>query len=47
MSSKTYEPAPEGFHYIFRPYFTLPNGEKVWAKMYGKRAFAILVPDGT
>lgn len=31
---------------IFRPYITTKDGRKIWAKAYGKRAFAIPVePD--
>lgn len=31
---------------IFRPYITTKDGRKIWAKAYGKRAFAIPIePD--
>lgn len=26
---------------IYRPYFTTKDGRKIWAKWYGKKAFAI------
>lgn len=31
--------------YIFRPYITLKNGTRIYAKYYGKRAFRIDVRD--
>ena len=31
--------------YIYRPYITLPDGTKIWAKKYGKKAFRIPVAD--
>lgn len=37
-------PIPEGMKLVFRPYRTLPNGQVIWAKHYGKRAFPMLVP---
>ena len=30
--------------YIFRAYITLPNGVRLYARKYGKRAFRIAVP---
>lgn len=30
---------------IFRPYRTLPNGEVIWARNYGLRAFPIFVDE--
>jgi hypothetical protein len=38
-------PAPEGYHWIFRPYRTLPDGTRQWAREFGKRAFRFLVKD--
>ena len=29
----------------FTPYITLPNGTVIWAKHYGKKAFAIPIAD--
>lgn len=37
-------PIPDGMKIIFRPYITLRNGNTIWAKNYGIRAFPILVP---
>lgn len=31
--------------YIYRPYITLKNGQRIFAKNYGKRAFRIWVED--
>lgn len=33
--------------YIFRPWITTKNGEKIYAKDYGKRAFRIWVDSGS
>jgi hypothetical protein len=30
---------------IFRPYRTLPNGQVLWAKTYGLKAWAIPISD--
>jgi hypothetical protein len=32
---------------IFRPYITTKDGRRIWAKWYGKRAFAIEVGPNT
>lgn len=32
--------------YIYRPWITLPDGTRIYAKNYGKRAFRIPVDDG-
>ncbi|MGU9992879.1 hypothetical protein [Bordetella avium] len=37
-------PLPEGMKMIFRPYITLKNGQRLWAKQVGKRAFPLIVP---
>lgn len=37
--------APNGYHFIFVAFITLPNGKRLYAKNYGKRAFCILVKD--
>lgn len=37
-------PIPPGMKLIFRPYRTLPNGTRLWARQFGKRAFPMLVP---
>ena len=37
-------PIPAGMKVIFRPYITLKNGQRLWAKQCGKRAFPLLVP---
>lgn len=37
-------PIPEGMKVIFRPYITLKNGQRLWAKQCGKRAFPLIVP---
>ncbi len=39
----TRETAPPGKKWIFRPWRTLPDGRRIYAKQYGKRAFALLV----
>ncbi|MGN6728236.1 MAG: hypothetical protein ACTHJG_00160 [Rhodanobacteraceae bacterium] len=36
-------PIPEGYVLVFRPYRTLKNGKRIYAKTYGKRAFPMLV----
>lgn len=36
-------PIPEGMKLIFRPFITLKNGQRLWAKQCGKRAFPLLV----
>ena len=36
-------PIPEGFVLVFRPYRTLKNGKRVYAKTYGFRAFPMVV----
>ena len=35
--------APTEKRYIYRPWITLPNGERLYAKNFGKRAFRIPV----
>ncbi len=37
-------PIPEGFTVIFRPWITLKNGQKLYARQIGKRAFPLIVP---
>lgn len=34
---------PAGYKVIFRPYITLRNGKKLWARQVGKRAFPLIV----
>ncbi len=36
-------PIPDGMKVIFRPFITLKNGQKLWARQCGKRAFRLLV----
>ena len=36
--------APPGYRWIFRPWITRPDGTRVYASSYGKRAFRLLVP---
>ena len=36
-------PIPAGMKIVFRPYRTLPNGQRIWARQYGFRAFPMLV----
>ncbi len=36
-------PIPDGMKLIFRPFITLKNGQKLWARQVGKRAFPLLV----
>lgn len=36
---------PAGMRLIFRPFITLKNGQKLWARQVGKRAFPLLVKD--
>jgi hypothetical protein len=36
-------PIPEGYKVIYRPWRTLKDGTRVYAKTYGKRAFPMLV----
>ena len=37
-------PIPEGFMLVFRPWITLKNGQKLYARQVGKRAFPLIVP---
>lgn len=37
-------PIPEGYHLVFRPWITLKNGTKLYARQIGKRAFPLVVP---
>lgn len=39
----TREAAPPGKKWIFRSWMTLPDGRRIYAKQYGKHAFALLV----
>lgn len=32
----------DGYTVVFRPYITLKNGKRLYAKHYGKRAFPII-----
>jgi hypothetical protein len=42
-----YKPVtPLGYQWIYRPWITLRNGTRVYARNYGKRAFKLLVPVG-
>jgi hypothetical protein len=34
---------PAGCKVIFRPFITLRNGKKLWARQVGKRAFPLIV----
>lgn len=36
---------PPGKRIIYRPYITLKNGNRLYAKSVGKRAFPIVVDD--
>lgn len=36
-------PVPEGYVVVFRPYITLKNGQRLYAKSIGKRAFPLIV----
>jgi hypothetical protein len=36
-------PIPVGMKLIFRPFITLKNGRRLWARQVGKRAFPLLV----
>jgi hypothetical protein len=35
---------PPGYQLIFRAWYTDKNGNRVYAKTYGKRAWPLLVP---
>ena len=37
-------PIPEGYQLVFRPWITLKNGTKLYARQIGKRAFQLVVP---
>lgn len=37
-------PIPEGYQLVFRPWITLKNGTKLYARQIGKRAFPLVVP---
>jgi hypothetical protein len=36
-------PLPEGYKLVFRPFITLKNGKRLFAKHYGKRAFPMII----
>ena len=36
---------PNGYHYVFVAYRTLQNGQRIYARNYGLRAFPMLVKD--
>jgi hypothetical protein len=38
-----YPEPPEGYEYVFTAYITRPDGSRIYASQYGKRAFRILV----
>ena len=31
------------YYYIFRPYFTLKNGRRIYAHQYGKKSFCLRI----
>lgn len=35
---------PEGYQLVFRPWITLKDGTRLFARQFGKRAFPLLVP---
>lgn len=35
---------PAGMKAIYRPYITLKNGQRLWARQCGKKAFRLIVP---
>jgi len=37
-------PIPEGYRLVFRPWITLRNGTRLFARQIGKRAFPLVVP---
>ena len=37
-------PIPEGYQLVFRPWITLKNGTRLYARQIGKRAFPLVVP---
>ena len=39
-------PPPLGMRWVCRPWKTLPNGTRIYARQYGKRAFCWLVDEG-
>lgn len=39
----TREPPPPGKKYIFRSWLMRPDGRRIYAKQYGKRAWPLLV----
>jgi hypothetical protein len=38
------ELAPPGYRWIFRPWVTLCDGTRIYARSYGKNVFRLLVP---
>jgi hypothetical protein len=38
-----YTAVPPGKRLVFRPWITLPDGKRLYAKAYGKRAFPLLI----
>jgi len=45
MAKRKLPPPPPGYRYIFRPWRKCPKtGERLYAKLYGLRAWPILVP---
>jgi hypothetical protein len=44
VAEKFYLVPPEGYKIIFRASTTLPDGTRIYARQYGRKAFPILVP---
>jgi len=43
MAEKKVEDDPEGFTVLYRPWITLRNGRRLYAKSCGLRAFRLVV----
>lgn len=40
-----YQPAPDGYHWVCRPWIRLKNGRILYAAKHNKKAFCFLVSD--
>lgn len=40
---RDHDPLAPAYEYIFRPFITLRNGRRIYARSYGKSAFRIRV----
>lgn len=43
--SNRHAPPPLGYKYVFRPWITLSDGSRLYARSRGKKAFCFLVAE--